>query len=103
MVVMLPLGGQLSRENMPSGLIICEPKMQYAANGSRVTSNPRSRITRNTRLRFTGQSFLPLQPPRHSPIAVRQFLSARHHDLLIVGSVRPAASRAAFGSTDSTG
>src|SRR5258708_24557228 len=39
------------------------------------------------------QSFLPLQPPRHSPIAVRQLLSAGHHDLLIVGSVSPTASR----------
>src|SRR5258708_10201800 len=39
------------------------------------------------------QSFLPLQPPRHSPIAVPQLLSAGHHHLLIVGAVSPTASR----------
>jgi hypothetical protein len=31
------------------------------------------------------QPFLSLQPPRHPPIAIRQLLSARHLDLLIVG------------------
>jgi hypothetical protein len=64
------------------------------------TSNPRSRITCKTRLRSTGQPFLPLQPP---PIAMFQFLFTRHHDRFIVGSVGSTAARAASGSTDSTG
>ena len=39
------------------------------------------------------QTFLPLQPPRHTPIAISQLLSAGHDDLLVIGAVGPAASR----------
>jgi len=44
-------------------------------------------------LAIHGQSLLPLQPPRHSPIAERQLFSTRLDDPLIVSSVGPAASR----------
>src|SRR5258708_17612075 len=43
-------------------------------------------------LAIHGQPFLPPQPPRHSPIAVRHLPSTPHHDLLLLPSVRPAAA-----------
>ena len=37
--------------------------------------------------------FLSSQPPRDAAISIGRFLTARDHDLLIVASIRPTASR----------
>jgi hypothetical protein len=57
------------------------------------TSNPRSLITRWTRLGFSRRFSFLRNPPSHAAISIRGFFPARHDGLFVVLPIGPATSR----------